>query len=50
MEILYALEDALQTEAVACIQAMQVMEQKGMTNVHVETDALLLVQAIHSGT
>jgi ribonuclease HI len=41
-------QDALQTEAVACIQAMQVAEEQGMIDINVETDALLLVQAIHS--
>jgi ribonuclease HI len=42
------IEDALQTEAEACIQAMAAAQHYGMTNILIETDAQMLVQAIHS--
>jgi ribonuclease HI len=41
-------QDALQTEAEACIQAMTLAQQIGMTKIIIETDAQLLVQAVRS--
>ena len=42
------VQDSLQAEAVACAQAMNQAIQWGMTNVMVETDSQLLVQAVNN--
>lgn len=42
------VQDALHAEAMACLQSLLAAQDWGLTKVHVETDALKLVQAIKS--
>lgn len=42
------VQDPLQVEAMACLQSMQAAQLWGLTEVHVESDSLLLVQVLKS--
>lgn len=41
-------QDVLHTEAEACLKAMTIAQEWGMTRVHIETDAQMLVKAVTS--